>query len=119
MHADSLYNRMLKHEEAVEQAKKEGLPTPVFDAALPRTSAAKVTPSGELEKQWKERLDKLPEDERVVEEAALRADLQAKSDVAKSVKDIWATQKQEREARKADGQATLGDTLSALFGGKK
>ncbi|KID89819.1 hypothetical protein MGU_03224 [Metarhizium guizhouense ARSEF 977] len=116
MHADTLYDRMITHEAAVEQAKKDGTPIPIFDPALPKASATKVMPTQELEKTWKEKLDKLPEEERVVEEAALRADLQAKSDVAKNVKQIWASQKEEREARKAGGQATFGDTLSAIFG---
>lgn len=107
---------MITHEAAVEQAKKDGTPVPVFDPALPKAGAPKVVPTQELEKTWKEKLDKLPEDERVVEEAALRADLQAKSDVAKNVKQIWATQKEARESRKADGQATFGDTLSSVFG---
>ncbi|OAA46940.1 hypothetical protein NOR_02576 [Metarhizium rileyi] len=116
MHADTLYGRMMTHEAAVEQAKKDGMPIPSFDPALPKTSTPKVVPTQELEKTWKEKLDKLPESERVVEEAALRADLQAKSDVASNVKQIWATQKEQREARRADGQATLGDALSAIFG---
>lgn len=116
MHADALYDRMLAHETAVEQAKKDGTPIPIFDPSLPKASAPKVVPTQELEKTWKEKLDKLPEDERAMEEAALRADLQAKSDVAKNVKQIWATQKEEREARKAGGQATFGDVMSAIFG---
>ncbi|KAK2594802.1 Vacuolar protein sorting-associated protein atg6 [Conoideocrella luteorostrata] len=115
MHADTLYERMLDHEAAVEQAKKDGTPVPPFDPALPKASAPKVTPTDELEKQWREKLDKLPEDERVVEEAALRADLQAKSDVASSVKQIWASQKEERDARKAGGGSTFTDTLNGLF----
>lgn len=116
MHADSLYDRMLRHEETVEQAKKDGTPIPTFDPALPKASVPRATPTSELEKTWKEKLDKLPEDERVFEEAALRADLQAKSDVATNVKQLWAAQKEERETRKSEGQATLGDTFSALFG---
>lgn len=116
MHADRLYERMLDHEKAVEQAKKDGTPIPVFDSALPKASVPRVTPTDELEKRWKEKLDKLPAGERVVEEAALRADLQAKSDVAMSVKKIWADQKEERDARKADGQSTFGDTVAGLFG---
>ncbi|KAG5929598.1 hypothetical protein E4U42_005303 [Claviceps africana] len=116
MHADRLYERMIHHEAAVERAKKEGLPIPVFDPALPKGGIPKVTPTDELEKQWRDKLDKLPEEERTVEEAALRADLQAKSEVAKSVKQIWASQKEERDARKADGQSTWGDSLAGLFG---
>ncbi|KAG6004724.1 hypothetical protein E4U21_000816 [Claviceps maximensis] len=117
MHADRLYERMIAHEAAVEKAKKEGAPIPVFEPALPKASTTpKVAPSDELGKQWREKLDKLPEGERAVEEAALRADLQAKSEVARSVKQIWATQKEERDARKADGQSTFADGLAGLFG---
>lgn len=117
MHADRLYERMIQHEAAVEKAKKEGTPIPVFDPALPKASSTpKVVPTDELEKQWRDRLEKLPQEERVVEEAALRADLQAKSEVARSVKQIWATQKEERDARKADGQSTFSDSLAGLFG---
>lgn len=116
MHADTLYQRMLDHEAAVEQAKKDGSPVPVFNPALPRANVAKVNPTTELEKHWREKLDKLPEEERVVEEAALRADLQAESEVARSVKQIWAAQKEERDTRKADGQSTFGDTLASLLG---
>ncbi|KAG5984108.1 hypothetical protein E4U55_005982 [Claviceps digitariae] len=116
MHADRLYERMIHHEAAVEKAKKEGTPIPVFDPALPKTSAPKVTPTDELQKQWRIKLDKLPEEERALEEAALRADLQAKTEVATNVKQIWATQKEERDARKADGQSTFLDGLVGLFG---
>ncbi|KAG6025021.1 hypothetical protein E4U41_001633 [Claviceps citrina] len=120
MHADRLYQRMMDHEAAVERAKQQGAPLPVFDPALPSTTTARTTasvaPTDELEKQWREKLDKLPAEERVVEEAALRADLQAKSAVAQSVKQIWAHQREERDARKVDGQGTFVDGLVGLFG---
>ncbi|TQS33933.1 hypothetical protein Golomagni_05707 [Golovinomyces magnicellulatus] len=119
MHADSLFQRMLNHEKAVAKAKEEGTPIPVFDSVLPQEKTEVVRPSAELEKQWREKLSKLPEDERAAEEAALRADLQIKSDVAKNVKQIWDSKKDEREARQASGQGTFGDTISSLFGGKK
>lgn len=108
MHADSLYQRMLQHESEVEKAKENGTPIPIFEPALPKINIKNaVAPTEELQKQWKEQIDKLPQDERAAEEAALRADLQAKSDVARNVKQIWDAKKQEREARQADGQ---GDT---------
>ncbi|KAM4058520.1 hypothetical protein HRG_006516 [Hirsutella rhossiliensis] len=116
MHADSLFQRMLKHEAAVEQAKKDGTPIPVFEVVLPGAKASAATPSGELAKRWKEDLEKLPEDERAVEEAALRADFEAKAEVATNVKKIWKSQKEERDARKAEGQATFFDSIAALFG---
>ncbi|KAF4443556.1 hypothetical protein F53441_11411 [Fusarium austroafricanum] len=116
MHADSLYQRMIKHEEAVEKAKAEGLPLPVFQTTLPKAKKDAVTPTEELQQQWKEQLDKLPAEERVVEEAALRADLQAKAEVAGSVQKIWDTQAEQRKQRQADGTSTFGDYIASLFG---
>ncbi|KAI9171690.1 hypothetical protein HJFPF1_01179 [Paramyrothecium foliicola] len=118
MHSDSLFQRMLLHEQAVEKAKKEGTPIPVFDLSLPKPSASTVAPSEEIQKQWKEKLDQLPEDERKVEEAALRADLQVKTTVARDMKKIWDTKHEEREARQAEGQGTLSDSLASLVFGK-
>ncbi|KAF5712107.1 hypothetical protein FMUND_8666 [Fusarium mundagurra] len=116
MHADSLYQRMIKHEEAVEKAKAEGLPVPVFQATLPKAKKDAVMPTEELQQQWKEQLDKLPADERAVEEAALRADLQAKAEVAGSVQKIWDTQAEQRKQRQAEGTSTFGDYIASLFG---
>ncbi|RFU76370.1 hypothetical protein TARUN_5862 [Trichoderma arundinaceum] len=118
LHADALFQRMLQHEAEVEKAKENGTLIPTFDPSLPKTSAAGATiikPSEELQKQWKEKLDQLPEDERAAEEAALRADLQAKADVARNVKKIWEAKREEREVRRAEGQATFSDTIAALF----
>ncbi|KAL7787391.1 hypothetical protein V8C37DRAFT_404955 [Trichoderma ceciliae] len=118
LHADALFQRMLQHEAEVEKAKENGTLIPAFDPSLPKTSiaGANVTkPSEELQMQWKEKLDQLPEDERLAEEAALRADLQAKADVARNVQRIWDAKREEREVRRADGQATFSDTIAALF----
>ncbi|KAF4967313.1 hypothetical protein FSARC_5143 [Fusarium sarcochroum] len=116
MHADSLYQRMIKHEEAVEKAKTEGLPVPVFQTTIPKAKANAVAPTEELQQQWKEQLDKLPAEERVVEEAALRADLQAKAEVAGNVQKIWDTQAEQRKQRQAEGNSTFGDYVASLFG---
>ncbi|KAF5685510.1 autophagy-related 6 [Fusarium denticulatum] len=116
MHADSLYQRMIKHEEAVEKAKAEGLPVPVFQTTLPKAKKDAVMPTEELQQQWKEQLDKLPADERAVEEAALRADLQAKAEVAGSVQKIWDTQAEQRKQRQVEGTSTFGDYIASLFG---
>ncbi|KAL6701790.1 hypothetical protein J3F84DRAFT_16240 [Trichoderma pleuroticola] len=118
LHADALFQRMLQHEAEVEKAKENGTLIPTFDPSLPKTTAttaSNIKPSDELQKQWKEKLDQLPEDERVAEEAALRADLQAKADVARNVKKIWDAKREEREVRRAEGQATFSDTIAALF----
>ncbi|KAJ4023230.1 hypothetical protein NW752_003691 [Fusarium irregulare] len=116
MHADALYQRMMKHEEAVEKAKAEGLPIPVFKSTLPKAKDDSVVPTEELQQQWKEQLDKLPAEERVVEEAALRADLQAKAEVAGNVQKIWDSQAEQRKQRQAQGNSTFGDYVTSLFG---
>ncbi|KAH6609246.1 hypothetical protein Trco_002592 [Trichoderma cornu-damae] len=118
LHADALFQRMLQHEAEVEKAKENGTLIPTFDPSLPKTNtagAAITKPSEELQKHWKEKLDQLPEDERAAEEAALRADLQAKADVARNVQKIWDAKREEREVRRAQGQATFSDTIAALF----
>lgn len=118
LHADALFQRMLQHEAEVEKAKEAGTLIPSFDPSIPKpaaTPATAVKPSEELQKQWKEKLDQLPEDERAAEEAALRADLQAKADVARNVKKIWDAKREERDVRRAEGQATFTDTIAALF----
>ncbi|KAJ4237108.1 hypothetical protein NW759_000229 [Fusarium solani] len=116
MHADALFQRMIKHEDAVEKAKAEGLPIPVFEPAIPKSKGPTVTPTEELQQQWKEQLEKLPEEERAMEEAALRADLQAKAEVAGSVQKIWDTQAEQRKQRQAEGNSTFGDYVASLFG---
>ncbi|KAL0935138.1 uncharacterized protein CTRU02_209729 [Colletotrichum truncatum] len=119
MHADALYNRMLEQEKAIELAKKEGLPVPKLDLSIPTVAeAGAIQPRPDLEKSWREKLEQLPEEERAAEEAALRADLQAKAAVAKDVQKLWDEQEKERQQRKAEGKATIMDRVSGVFGGK-
>ncbi|KAK1597476.1 uncharacterized protein LY79DRAFT_587479 [Colletotrichum navitas] len=125
MHADQLYARMIEQEKAAEAAKKEGLPAPKFDLAIPTSPsgadpvAPELKPRPDLEKSWKEQLEKLPEVERAAEEAALRADLQAKADVARKVQKLWDDQEKEKEKRKAEGKATIYDRITGVFGSGK
>lgn len=115
MHADKLYQRVLQHEVAVEQAKKDGTPVPKFDPAvvIPRPGAAgadEIQPSDELRAQWREKLDQLPEAERAVEEAALRADLQTKSGVARTMKEYYGPKKKTADKEGGgDGAPPAGD----------
>lgn len=115
MHADKLYNRMLDHEKAVAKAKEAGLPIPVFDSIVPKPVQKGPKPSEEVEKTWRETLDKLPEGEREAEEAALRADYQTKEEVAKNIKQMMDAKKQERENRQAAGEGTITDAISTLW----
>lgn len=116
MHADSLYQRMLQHEAAVEKAKADGTPIPELNLRLPQAKSV-VAPTEEVQKQWKEVLDKLPEDERAAEEAALRADLGLKSDLARDVRRLREAAKE--EAKKGENQGTMWDVVRSLLGGGK
>lgn len=120
MHADALYQRVLKHEAAVMKAKEEGRPAPVFDPSIPRVSQPTVQPTAETEEQWKEQLQKLPESERAAEEAALRADLQAKSDVAKTMKAHYEAKRKRKDddPKIGEGGKSVGDALYAIFTGR-
>lgn len=118
MHADALYQRVLQHESAVEAAKKDGLPIPKFDPTIPKAIPVTYQPSEEIQEQWREKLEKLPEEERAVEEAALRADLQAKSETAKNYKGILEARRKAAKEPKPDGQG-IGDAIAALLRGGK
>lgn len=114
MHADTLYNRMLRQEEAAQAAKEQGLPTPGPAELFPRPAGA-LEPGAELRKTWDEKLEKLEPEQRATEEAALRADFQAKAAVAQDVQKLWDEQAVERKAREKEGQTTAVDRLFGLF----
>lgn len=116
MHADRLFQRVLQHEEAVEKAKEAGQPLPVFDPVVPKARAVTIQPTAEIEQKWKEKIEQLPEDERAAEAAALRADYQAKTEVAQTMKGLLDAKQKERESRQAKGQGTFMDGIAALFG---
>jgi predicted HNH restriction endonuclease len=119
MYADSLYNRMLEQEKEIEAAKNEGRPIPVFQPLVPQNNGAPAPePNEQMKKLWEKRLEGVSEAERITEEAALRSELQVKTNVARQVKQIRDDQAIEREARKAEGKTTLMDQISGLFGGK-
>ncbi|KAH8899358.1 hypothetical protein GQ53DRAFT_308304 [Thozetella sp. PMI_491] len=128
MHADKLYHRMLEQEVAMEAAKKEGLPAPqfapMFDKPKPAVdgvpdAADPVNMSADAQKQWKARLEKVEEEDRPAEEEAMKAELRAKAEMARRVQGIWDEQARARDARKAEGQETTMDKVSAWFGGRK
>ena len=116
MHADALYQRMLKHEVAVEQAKADGTPIPVFELKVPQVKGASIKPDPEIQKSWKEKLEKLPEDERAAEEAALKADLEMNTNVARNLQELKKEQRAEREARREKGESTWADSFAGVLG---
>ncbi|KAK0618539.1 hypothetical protein B0T17DRAFT_538190 [Bombardia bombarda] len=133
MRADSLYHRMLDQEAAVEKAKDAGLPAPVFPPLLDTAgvAAAQAAKSASAAQQpvnaddlalpaataaaWKEKLEKLPEDERAAEEAALRAEFRAKAEMTGKIQALWQEQAREREARLAEGSASVVDKVKNFF----
>ena len=147
MHADTLYNRMVEQEAEVEKAKDEGRPIPKFGpiltpaqtaalAAKPipahttTTAAATTATQGgqgyepetdgltpEQQEILREKLEKVPEEDREAEEAALKGEWRAKAEVANRVQDLWKQQERDRRARKEKGEQTLWDRVSGVFGG--
>jgi hypothetical protein len=131
MRADELFHRMLAQEKEIEKAKEEGRAVPTFkplleqqkkEAGIGAAAAAgkdgdkAFEPSAATVAAWKEKLAKLPPEEREAEEQALRAEHRAKAELAAQVKGLWQEQAKEREARKAEGKETIMDKFSALVG---
>lgn len=117
LHADTLYQRMIAHEELAAKAREEGRPVPAFEILPPPVAArAPPPPSEDMQKTWKEQLEKLPEEERAAEEAALRADYYAKLQTAERLRDIRESEDAERRKRKEEGKATLADHFWGMLG---
>ncbi|ROT39337.1 hypothetical protein SODALDRAFT_323737 [Sodiomyces alkalinus F11] len=116
MHADALYLRVLEQERALKDAKDQGRPLSDLQTLFPKPEGANaIEPGAELRKSWEEKLQSLPPEERASEEAALRADFQAKAVVARDVQKLWEAQADERKAREAEGKTTMLDRFSSLF----
>lgn len=125
MHADTLYHRMLEQEAAIEQAKKEGKPIPKFEPLVVKPATVVVkddfdvsTLNPETQKKWKEQLEKLPEEDRLAEEEAMKGELRARAELASRIQGLWQEQAKERESRKAEGRETISDKVANLFGRK-
>lgn len=131
MHADTLYQRMLEQEKAMEAAKAEGKPLPSFPPLLSSKSTSTTAPTPHnlddnkfqpsdlkpgVQKGFKKRLEGLTGEEREVEEKAIKAEIQAGEQVAASLGTIYEKQAEERRIRKEQGKETMGDRLSSIFG---
>lgn len=131
MHADTLYHRMLDQEKAIEAAKAEGKPIPIFAPLLssrPKSTSPaaphnlednKIKPSDlpeSVQKGLKKRLEGLNGEEREVEEKAIKAEIQAGEQIAKSLSTIFEKQAEERRLRKEQGKETIADKLTSVFG---
>jgi hypothetical protein len=126
MHADSLYHRMLEQEKAIEAAKAEGRPVPSFPPLLSSNSKNLPVPIDEsglrpsdlkpkIQKGLKKRLEGLKDDEREVEERAIKAEIQAGVQVAEQLGSIYEKQAEERRIRKEQGKETIGDKITSIF----
>lgn len=131
MRADELYQRMVSQEREIERAREEGREPPVFKPVFNEVAAAVPTagaggqgkedtlpePSAATLAAWKEKLEKLPVEEREAEEAALRAEHRAKAEMALRIQGLWQEQAKEREARKAKGEETIFDKFKSIVPG--
>lgn len=134
MHADTLYHRMLSQEKAIEAAKAAGEPVPAFPPLLSQTSSSpkfpassaylnqeenKLKPSDlpvKVQAAFKKRLEGLTDEEREVEERAIKAEIQAGEQVARNLGGIFERQAEERRVRREQGKETIGDKVSSIFG---
>ncbi|KAI9807913.1 MAG: hypothetical protein M1825_005219 [Sarcosagium campestre] len=135
MHADTLYHRMLNQQEAIEDARDQGLPIPSFPPLLPApgtistdspirpVDAQNANPeygidkvrNPKMRKNVKARLDSLSPAERELEERAINAEL-ASGQVLSVDVDKWF-QRRERlmEERREKGKSTFGDYITRLL----
>lgn len=127
MHADTLYQRMLNQEKAIEDAKAAGTEPPKFPPLLsdqfkyvPQASKGKAIQVEDLAPQvqagFKKRLEGLTGEARELEERAIKAELQSGEDLARNLGAMYDQQKKEREERKAQGKETIADRLTTAFG---
>ncbi|KAJ9151919.1 Autophagy-related protein 6 [Pleurostoma richardsiae] len=131
MHADTLYQKMMEQEAAIEAAKAEGKPIPKFEPLFRRQNQQQQLAQGvvateaddelavlnpEAQKQWRQRLEKLPEADRETEEEAMRGELRAKVEVASKIEEFRQGKEEERKARKTQGSETITDKISSFFG---
>lgn len=131
MHADTLYQRMLKQETAIEAAKAEGREAPKFPPLLsdrfkfipqkPEPGIQVTDLSPNIQAGFKKRLEGLHGEEREVEEKAIRAEIQVGEELARNLGTLYDKQDRERQIRKAEGRETIGDKVTSVFGfrGKK
>jgi hypothetical protein len=126
MHADTLYQRMLKQEEQIEEAKAAGKEIPKFPPLLsdrprfaPQSQQQTIRVedlSPQVQAGFKKRLEGKAGEEREVEERAIRAELQSGEDLARNLGNMYDQQKAERDARKKEGKERIGDRFTSVFG---
>ena len=129
MHADSLFHRMLSQEKEIEAAKAANLPIPSFPpivstaaSASPRSNDSLPPTDGkdrlkpEARAALNERLKGMTPEERQLEEHAVAVEAQATEVLGRQIGEIYEDQDKHRKKRRADGKATIGDTIAGFFG---
>jgi hypothetical protein len=137
MHADSLYQQMLQHEEAIRQAKEQGLPPPEFKPVMSRENMAKVlgissqkpvdleaeaikagvdpqklaemkeNARKKLNDKWKH----LSAEERAAEEASLLSKMQERQGMLRDYYSLKKETSDARQKRQDEGKQTVADRL--------
>lgn len=134
MHADTLYHRMLDQEKEIEAAKAEGKPVPIFPPLLsqrpkPGESANEYTPErknpigisdlrSKVQNPLNKKLDSLEGEQRELEERAIRAEIEAGTQIADRLGVLHKEQDEERKKRKEQGGETLSDKIYSIFRAK-
>lgn len=140
MHADKLYHEMLEREKAVEEAKKAGREAPVFqplirhdDAtqalgeqsayarARQRAQAEGISTSisayaPEKQKEIRERLEGMNEQQKEVELQLIAAETRAQLEYADQVRERFEEERQHRAERRERGRESFGDTIKRFWG---
>lgn len=135
LHADTLYHRMIDQEKQIEEAKEKGLPVPSFPPILSsRKTGSAISPNTSLvpsldenkvkasdlpekvQAGFKKRLEGLSDEQRVVEESVIKAEIQAGEQVASSLGKVYEQQEAERKIRREQGKETIGDRITSVFG---
>ncbi|KAF7894435.1 uncharacterized protein EAF01_009886 [Botrytis porri] len=130
MHADTLYHRMIDQEKQIEEAKAEGRPVPIFPPLISKSRPGQSESAQENNKlkasdlspkvqaSFKKRLEGLNDDERLVEERAIQAEIEAGEQVAGQLGKIYEKQDEERRQRKEQGRETISDKFFSIFRGR-
>lgn len=133
MHADRLYQQMIKHEQEIELAEKEGRPRPTFESLLSKENIARtmpgktVQPVFEASDVWSQikpeakiayeaKLAALPPEQQEMERMAVLGELKAQQGVSKKVEETFVEERIARMQRRESGRATIGDTIKYWWG---
>jgi hypothetical protein len=142
MHADKLYQQMLRQEAEIEKAEKEGRPKPKFESILSseaesrnmvlQASSIKTARPGqpgteeevdiwsqikpEVRTEYEKKLAELPPEQQEFERMAVLGELKAQTGITKRVEETFIDERIQRMKRREAGQATIGDTIKYWWG---